>query len=81
MTDTITAVAGERRMLVDGELTEAGSGASFENINPATEAVLGVTADASADDMRHAVAAARRAFDQTDWSTNSAFRRHCLEQV
>ena len=81
MTDTITAVSGERRMLVDGELTETGSGATFENLNPATETVLGVTTDASADDMGRAVAAARRAFDETTWSTDPAFRRRCLEQL
>ena len=81
MTDTITAIAGERRMLIDGELVDAGSGATFENVNPATEAVLGVTTDAGADDMRRAVAAARRAFDETSWSTDAAFRRRCLEQL
>ena len=81
MTDTITAVTGEPRMLVDGSLVEAASGATFENLNPATETVLGVCADGSADDMRAAIAAARRAFDQTGWSTDHGFRRRCLEQL
>ena len=81
MTDTITTITGERRMLLDGRLVEAGTGATFENVNPATEEVLGVTADASADDMRAAVAAARRAFDETSWSTDPGFRRRCLEQL
>ena len=36
------------RMLVDGELIEADSGATFDNVNPATEEVLGPVADASA---------------------------------
>ncbi len=31
--------------------------------------------------MGKAIAAARRAFDETDWSTNHAFRRRCLEQL
>ena len=43
---------GESRLLIDGELTEAKSGARFDNVNPATEEVLGGTADASVDDMR-----------------------------
>src|SRR5881397_2696494 len=72
---------GEVRMLIDGKLVEADSGKRFENINPANEEVLGEVADASATDMRRAIAAARRAFDETDWSTNRAFRKRCLEQL
>ena len=72
------AQIGEPRLLIDGELTEATSGARFDNVNPATEEVLGGTADASVDDMRRAIGAARRAFDETDWSTNRALRKRCL---
>ena len=72
---------GEARMLIDGKLVEATSGKTFDNVNPATEDVLGQVADATADDMRQAIAAARRAFDETDWSTNHAFRKRCLEQL
>ena len=73
--------AGEVRMLIDGELVEAASGKRFENINPATEEVLGEVADASAEDMRRAIDAARQAFDESDWSTNRALRKRCLEQL
>jgi aldehyde dehydrogenase (NAD+) len=31
--------------------------------------------------MHRAIEAARRAFDETDWATNHAFRKHCLEQL
>jgi aldehyde dehydrogenase (NAD+) len=72
---------GESRMLIDGKLVEADSGKTFDNVNPATEQVIGVTADGSAEDMATAVAAARRAFDDTDWATNHSFRRRCLEQL
>ncbi|MBL7487692.1 aldehyde dehydrogenase family protein [Frankia sp. AgB1.9] len=72
---------GERRMLIDGELTLAASGKTFANINPATEEVLGDVADAAAGDMHRAIDAARRAFDETDWSTNHRFRTRCLEQL
>ncbi len=68
-------------MLVDGRLIEAESSRTFENINPATEEVLGLVADGSAADMRKAIAAARRAFDETDWSTNRALRKRCLLQL
>ena len=72
---------GEVRMLIGGELVEASSGERFENVNPATEVVLGEVADASTEDMRHAIAAARTAFDDTDWSTDRALRKRCLEQL
>src|SRR6185312_12163300 len=42
---------------------------------------LGAVADASKADMHRAIDAARRAFDETDWSTNRAFRQRCLEQL
>ena len=68
-------------MLIDGALVEATGGATFDNVNPATEEVIGQLPSASHDDMARAVAAARRAFDTTDWSTNHAFRRECLLQL
>ena len=71
----------ETRMLIDGELVDADSGATFENVNPATEEVIGVVADGSVAEMQRAIAAARRAFDETSWSTDHAFRKHCLEQL
>jgi aldehyde dehydrogenase (NAD+) len=72
---------GESRNLIDGKLTPASNGGTFDNVNPATEEVIGVTADGTKDDMELAIAAARRAFDETDWSTNHAFRKKCLEQL
>jgi len=71
----------ETRNLIDGRLVGASNGTTFPNINPATEEVIGVTADGTRDDMDRAIAAARRAFDETDWSTNQAFRRKCLTQL
>jgi aldehyde dehydrogenase (NAD+) len=73
--------SSETRMLIDGELVPASGGATYENINPATEEVLGRVADATADDVDAAIAAARRAFDETDWSTNVALRIRCLRQL
>ena len=43
--------------------------------------MLGQVADASTEDMHRAIAAARRAFDETTWSTDRAFRKRCLEQL
>jgi aldehyde dehydrogenase (NAD+) len=73
--------SGEVRLLIDGKLVDASGGGTFENINPATEEVLGVTADGTAADMQSAIAAARRAFDTTSWSTDHAFRKRCLYQL
>jgi aldehyde dehydrogenase (NAD+) len=68
-------------MLIDGELVDADSGKTFENRNPATEELLGEVADASAAEMQRAIVAARRAFDESDWSTNRSLRKRCLEQL
>jgi aldehyde dehydrogenase (NAD+) len=70
----------ETRMLVDGALVGGETG-TFPNVNPATEEVLGEVADASKADMHRAIDAARRAFDETDWSTNRALRKRCLVQL
>ncbi|MBY0287693.1 MAG: aldehyde dehydrogenase [Mycobacteriaceae bacterium] len=70
----------ESRLLIDGELV-AGSGGTFGTINPATEEVLGVAADASADDMGRAIEAARRAFDETGWSTDTELRVRGIRQL
>jgi acyl-CoA reductase-like NAD-dependent aldehyde dehydrogenase len=70
----------ESKMMIDGKLVD-GSAGTFTNINPATEEPLGEVADASKADMGRAIDAARRAFDETDWSTNHAFRRKCLLQL
>ncbi|BBY93345.1 aldehyde dehydrogenase [Mycobacterium gallinarum] len=71
----------ETRLYIDGELRDSTTGQTVDNINPATEEVLGTATDAGADDMEQAIAAARRAFDTTDWSTNHEFRQHCLMQL
>jgi aldehyde dehydrogenase (NAD+) len=76
-----TALGFESRMLIDGKLVEARDGRTYDNINPATEDVIGPVADASTDDMDSAIAAARRAFDDTGWSTDRAFRAECLRQL
>ena len=72
---------GEERMLIDGALVASSTGAVFETVNPATEEVLGVVADASAQDADRAVAAARRAFDESVWSTDLSLRVRCLRQL
>lgn len=70
----------ESRLLIGGKLVTGGSG-TFPTLNPATEEVIGVAADATADDMSSAIGAARDAFDGTDWSTNHELRVRCIRQL
>ena len=69
------------QLLIDGELVDAEGGRTYETLNPATGEVLGTAADATQGDTDRAIAAARRAFDETDWATNPAFRATCLRQL
>ncbi len=71
---------GASALLIDGKLS-AGSAGTFPTINPATEELLGSAADANADDMSRAIDAARRAFDDTDWSRNTELRVRCIRQL
>ncbi|AGB24702.1 NAD-dependent aldehyde dehydrogenase [Mycobacterium sp. JS623] len=69
----------ESRLLIDGRLLDTER--TFPSVNPATGGVLGYAPDATVADAEAAVSAARRAFDTTDWSTNTELRVHCLEQL
>lgn len=71
----------ETRNLIDGRLVGASSGAVFDNVDPSTGETIGVSSDGTKEDVHVAIAAARRAFDETPWSTDVAFRKRCLEQL
>ena len=58
----------EDRLLIDGELVPAEGGATYASINPATGEEVASAADASLADTERAIAAARRAFDESDWA-------------
>jgi aldehyde dehydrogenase (NAD+) len=77
----LAALAPGTQNLIDGRLVGASNRATFENVNPATEELLGVTADGTKQDMERAIAAARRAFDETGWSQDAAFRAKCVRQL
>ncbi len=70
----------EHRLFIDGALAPAASGRTYGNVNPVTEEVMGQVADAGPEDMERAIAAARRAFDDTDWSRDHALRLRCLKK-
>jgi len=68
-------LAASRRMFIDGAWVEASNGATYAVPNPATEETLGTAPDATADDMRRAIAAARTAFDEGPWPRSSRHDR------
>jgi len=64
------------KLLINGQWVE-GSGKSFDTVNPATGEVLTQVAEAGANDVDQAVAAARKAFDNLagPWRKMSASER------
>jgi phenylacetaldehyde dehydrogenase len=62
-------------MLIDGKLVPAASGKTFAVYNPATGAVIANVPEADKADVNHAVAAARRAFDDGRWANVGAAGR------
>jgi len=68
-------------MLIDGQLANASDGKTFSSVSPFTEQPIGWVPEATDADASRAIAAARRAFDTTDWSRDAELRVHCLEQL
>ncbi|MPY39219.1 aldehyde dehydrogenase family protein [Streptomyces phyllanthi] len=60
---------------------EAAAGTRFDDVNAATEEVLGQAADGGREDMERAIAAARRAFGEPDWSTGKELYKRALAQL
>lgn len=71
----------EGKLYIDGKLIGASGGKTYDDIGPWTAEVVGRAADASPEDVEAAIAAARRAFDTTDWSTNHAQRRKLVVEL
>ena len=69
------------QLYIDGKLRAAEGGRVYNNIAPATGKEIGQAADASAADMEAAIAAARKAFDHSDWPTNLKLRLDCLRRL
>jgi len=70
----------DAKLYIDGNLRDAEGGKTFDVISPWTGEVAGKAADASAADVDEAIAAARRAFDESDWAAPEN-RGHRLELV
>ncbi len=63
------------KLFIDGAWVAAHSGRSIEIVDPNTEQVTAIVAEADEADMDAAVAAARRAFDDGPWPRMSAAQR------
>jgi aldehyde dehydrogenase (NAD+) len=77
----VSALPPPAQQLVDGKLGGATGGATYPILNPATGEEIGVAPDSTAADVDTAIAAARRAYDETGWSTDVGLRVRCLRQL
>ncbi|MGB8365825.1 MAG: aldehyde dehydrogenase family protein [Rhizomicrobium sp.] len=75
------SILPEAKLYIDGVLRRAAGDKTYDRIGPWTGEPVGKAADASPEDVEAAVAAARRAFDKTDWSTNHAFRLELVKKL
>jgi aldehyde dehydrogenase (NAD+) len=64
----------EAKLFIDGQLRDATGGRTYDVLSPWTGEPVGKAADAMPEDVEAAIVAARRAFDETDWSTNKEKR-------
>ena len=67
-----------KRMYIGGAWVAAASGQTRQIINPANQEVIATVAEGDRRDAIAAIAAARQAFDHTDWPTRPAVERAAL---
>src|SRR6516225_4805402 len=60
-------LSGTKQMLIDGEWMDAASGKTFSVFDPATGETIAQVAEGDAEDIDHAVAAARHSFELGKW--------------
>ena len=70
-----TRTLPDAQLLIDGEWTPAASGATYTTIDPATEQPAGTLAKGGAADVDRAARAARRAFDEGEWTRMAPAQR------
>ncbi|MDW0110701.1 aldehyde dehydrogenase family protein [Sporosarcina aquimarina] len=70
---------GVKGLYIDGDYHPAISGKTFNVVNPATEEVIAQVSEAQPEDIDVAVAAARKAFDEGEWTKmETAERSHLI---
>jgi acyl-CoA reductase-like NAD-dependent aldehyde dehydrogenase len=71
----VTAAATKTQLFIGNQWLDASDGATCDDTNPATGAVIAQVANASAADVDRAVKAARDALERGKWATMAASRR------
>lgn len=69
---------GTKKLYINGEFVKSANEKTFDTPNPATGETLATLYEAQAEDIDRAVKAARKAFDEGEWSTMSAASRSRL---
>ncbi|TCP24937.1 aldehyde dehydrogenase (acceptor) [Scopulibacillus darangshiensis] len=64
-----------KKMYINGEWVEAGSGQTREIINPYNQEVIAIAAEGNESDAKLAISSARQAFDQGEWRKTPAYER------
>ncbi len=77
MTPTAAGVRSVQNF-IDGAWRPAASGATFESRDPTTGALIATAPASSVDDVDLAIGAARRAFDEGDWSQRAGKERSAV---
>jgi phenylacetaldehyde dehydrogenase len=60
-------LSGHKQLLINGEWMDAASGKTFSVFDPATGETIAQVAEGEAEDINHAVAAARHSFEKGTW--------------
>ena len=71
----------EAKLYIDGVHRASAGGKTYDDIGPWTGEVVAKAADASPEDVNAAITAARRAFDETDWSRQHDVRFGLLQRL
>ena len=71
-------ISKPKKLLINGQWVEAASGKTFDAINPATEQAMAQIAEGDKEDINRAVAAARKAFEDSAWSRATPAERERL---
>lgn len=69
------------KLIINGQMRDAQSGKTYEDISPWTGATIAHVADASAADVEEAIASARHAFDTSDWSRDHQKRVGLVQKL
>ncbi|PCI33969.1 MAG: aldehyde dehydrogenase [Alphaproteobacteria bacterium] len=75
-------ISSPRKMLINGQWTEAASGKRFDTLDPSTGETIVAVAEGDKEDINRAVMAARAAFDDGPWSRmNPTERERCMHRL